>query len=110
MQLYIDYKKNKVLTEFNAEEKDTKRTATLLNAINNIEKADTPPVSDPSYIIHLIDKGDSQYDAWINIYIDGNKLYSQYDTEKTESHGLDLTSEISLCTDVTPEEFLSVLE
>lgn len=103
----LDYKTNEVLTQFSTMEENS--TNTILNVIDNTEKTNDHLTSEPSYVIHYIDKGNSKYDAWYFIYLENNKIYTQWDTDRTKYDNIELPTDISVCTSATPEEFLSVI-
>lgn len=103
----LDYKTNEELTHFSLTEKE--RAITVANTVNYVEDIANPPTCDPTYIIHIIDTDNSKYDAWFNIYIFDNQLFSQWDTDKTQYNELNISSKIKLST-ISIEEFLSVIK
>lgn len=103
----LDYNTEEVLTQFEASD-DTKAN-TVFNTLNNTEDTSEKPKTEPSYIIHFIDNGDSQYDVWYLVYIDDSKLFVCLDSSRTESNNLNLESGLKLCKSTTVAEFVALL-
>ncbi|MEE0914841.1 MAG: hypothetical protein U0L76_09720 [Ruminococcus sp.] len=104
----LDYKTDETLVQFSTT--DNEKADILLNAISNTEKSDIQISDEPDYVLHFIDNGNSKYDSWYLVYFDEDKVYLQLDTEKTDLEGIEETSEISLCPNLTPDEFMKVLK
>ncbi len=105
----LDFKTGNVISQGYASGDND--TLILMKLINNARSTNDKILSDPKYTIHLIDKGDSEYDIWVNVYIKNKSLYVQYIPEKMSySEKLDITDEILKSKGVTVQEFLGVIK
>lgn len=77
----LDYNTGKVLSNFdgNNQEKIVLMADCIAQSDSNIVESVSV---EPMYIIHSIDRGNSIYDGWFNIYIDGDTVYVKADESK----------------------------
>lgn len=104
----VDYKTNETLAQFSTT--DNEKADIILNGISYTEKSYVQISVEPDYVLHFIDNGDSKYDSWYLVYFYEDKVYIQLDTENTDLENIEETSEISLCPNLTPEDFLNAIE
>ncbi len=103
----LDYETEKTVKEFDTTDN---KSITISNMINYTKPTKDKINDVPTYILHLIDLGDSQYDAWFNIYLN-KKVYVQPISDKMKySKKMNISNEIRVSKKVSLKEFLSLLD
>lgn len=92
----LDYYTHEVLLAFDGN--NTEKMKELLSILNYHDSNNHSDIHiRPSYIVHLIDNGDSSNDIWYFVYLDGEKLYIQVDISKVTKNKSMFDSDIMLC-------------